>query len=100
MANERDKLNAQVTRGNMAQIASREYLESFYAESREALLATAIDYFRSGKHGSELLAVIGELSALDKMRHDLRMRITHGNRAHVTLEGQMHENERNRFENV
>ena len=95
---EKAKLEENVRRGTLAEVASRETLGEFALSNRNALVATLIGQFREGKTMQEMLNTVAELSAMDKLENDLRMRITRGNQSRKELERMNEQGHRNRYE--
>jgi len=80
------KLQEKIKTGSMAEIASQETLKAFVEEQTTQQYAMLLAYYREGKHGMELLAVLGELSALDKLQNNMRIKVANKYRALEQLE--------------
>lgn len=97
MSSEKTVLNSEVHAGNMAEIALQQSAGDFIARSFDSLYSTLLSYYREGKHGHEMLAVLGELSALEKFQTDLKIKISRRSRAMNKLEDITHEQPKNDY---
>lgn len=91
MSNEKTVLHAEINSANLAEIALQQSAGDFIAKNQESLYATLLSYYREGKHGHEMLAILGELSALEKFANDLKLKISRRSRATNRLEEIAHE---------
>jgi hypothetical protein len=66
-----DKLNAQIKRGNMAEIALQSSVSSYCARAKEQYLATLISLFKEGKTGMEMISIVAQLAAIGEIEREL-----------------------------
>lgn len=93
----KEKLESQVQAGSTAAIAYERGVRPIFEMHKNSLYQTLIAYYREGKHGHELFAVLGELSGLEAMESRITSMINRGISAEKMLnEGARNEHERRR----
>lgn len=82
----KQKLQDQSNRGSMARIAYAETIKDHCESQTRSLLSTLIHYYREGKAAQEMMGIIGELSAIEKLDSGTRTKIHLGEKANKALE--------------
>jgi hypothetical protein len=70
------KLEDAVKKGNLTVIAVDRFLRDHLSYRKQMLDSQLLMLFREGEHGSKLISVIAELSAIDQMEIEIKHTLT------------------------